>query len=54
MLVADAVVVDDVAEDEDALVSASDAVVLFSRPLDPIYVFKCSHHGPFLSYTYLL
>lgn len=55
MVVVDAVVVDDdVAEDEDALVVASDAAVLFSGPLDPIYVFKCSHHGPFLSYTYLL
>lgn len=55
MLVADVAVVDDaVAEDVDALVAASDAVVLFSGPLDPIYVFECSHHSPFLSYTYLL
>lgn len=41
MLVADAAVVDDaVAEDTDALIAASDAVVLFSGPLDPPYMFS--------------
>lgn len=55
MLTADAVVVDDVvAENVGVLVVASDVVVLFSWPLDHMYIFKCSHHGPFLSYTYLL
>lgn len=53
MLVADAVVVEDVAEDADALVAASDAVVLFFWAFGPHICFQVLPPRP-LSQLHLL
>lgn len=45
---ADVVIVDVTAEEEDVV------FVMFSWPLDPLYVFKFSHHSPSLSYAYFV